>query len=247
MPERHTKFFNKRVCILLIAGAFLFLSIFIGYRYVFSDGTPETAAVPVVASERLPDRRVEVTVSVFDAEAYYRPIIENNLFRPLGWRPPVPREPYRLLGTRISRDAETPARAILERTGSKQPLIVSVGDVLDTETEVVSIASKQVVLLTGGRERTLRLETGLWLNPSRVRRASVSHPATVRQPSVRNPRRVVSAVRRASRRPVSEPLPVRPLSAWQTREGEVIRLGDARLKNPAKWKLERRFPASGSD
>ena len=245
MSERHAKFFNKRVCILLIAGAFIcFLWVFFSRRS--SSEAPQS--VKVVPSPSV-SRRPDVPMSVdFDFASFKRTIVENNLFRPLGWSPPVPREPYRLLGTRMSRDTERPAQAILERTSSKQPLIVSVGDVLDaeTETEVVSIASKQVVLLTEGRERTLRLETGLWLNPSRVRRASVRHPATVRQPSVRNPR-VDSAVRRASRRPVSDPPQVRPLSAWQTREGEVIRIGDARLKNPAKWGLERRFPTSGGD
>ncbi|MDE0014549.1 MAG: hypothetical protein OXU51_00060 [Candidatus Poribacteria bacterium] len=42
------------------------------------------------------------------SETYYRTIIDNNLFRPLGWTPPQPIEPYRLLGTKLARDANTP-------------------------------------------------------------------------------------------------------------------------------------------
>ena len=50
--------------------------------------------------------------AIFDSESYYRLIIENNLFCPLGWMPPVRVEPYRLIGTRIVRDGETPPQAI---------------------------------------------------------------------------------------------------------------------------------------
>ena len=39
------------------------------------------------------------TSPIFDSETFYRMIINNNLFRPLGWTPPRPIEPYRLLGT----------------------------------------------------------------------------------------------------------------------------------------------------
>ena len=70
---------------------------FFGYRHVL----PEAAApvsVGVGVSHRLVDRRVEFTVPEFDAEVYYRSIIEYNLFRPLGWVPPRRVEPYRLIG-----------------------------------------------------------------------------------------------------------------------------------------------------
>ena len=164
MSERHAKFFNKRACYLLIAGAFLFLSIFIGHRYMLPDGPPETAAVPVVASDRLPLRRVELRVPVFDAEAYDRPIIENNLFRPLGWTPPRPLEPHRLIGTILARDADTPSKAIIETTaGNQKTYIVSTGDKLSADTEVVSIQPKQVTLSTNGQQRSLSLNTDFWI------------------------------------------------------------------------------------
>lgn len=149
--------FNRRACYLLIAGAFLFFLVFIGYRYVFSDGGTETQARTVGVSDRLPDHRVDFSPVVFDAAAYYRPILEYNLFRPLGWTPPRPVEPYRLIGTILPRDANTPAKAILESNSGNQTFIVSVGDRFDDATEVVEIRPKQVVLSTNGKKRTLRL------------------------------------------------------------------------------------------
>ena len=91
-------------------------------------------------------------------DSFYRTIIDNNIFRPLGWTPPRPVEPYRLIGTLLPRDANRSAEAVIESTAGNQVIsIVSVGETLDTETKVVSIESKSVVLESGGVRRTLRL------------------------------------------------------------------------------------------
>lgn len=105
-------------------------------------------------------RRVHQKPVVFDAEAFKRTIIDNNLFRPLGWTPPRPIEPYRLLGTLLPRDANTPPQAIIESSTGKKTYIVSLGETLDASTEVVSIAAKQVRLSTDGQQRTLHLLSG---------------------------------------------------------------------------------------
>ena len=179
---------------------------------------------------------ISVSPVVFDSVSYYRPIIENNLFRPLGWRPRVPVEPYRLIGTILPRDDNTPAQAILQTTAGKTTHIVSIGEQIDALTKVVGIEGKAVVLETGGKTRTLALKTGIWLNP----RSSVPRRVV--------PRRVVSSPAISSASPRREPPRVREkLSAWETVEGEVIRIGDARLKNPAKWGLRRRFPDRSFD
>ena len=102
-------------------------------------------------------RRVRHPAVVFDAEAFYRTIIDNNLFRPLGWTPPRPLEPYRLIGTILPRGTNRPAEAVIESTEGKAISIVSVGETLDIETKVVSIENKSVVLESGGVRRTLRL------------------------------------------------------------------------------------------
>lgn len=97
---------------------------------------------------------------VFDAEAFKRTIVENNLFRPLGWTPPRPIEPYRLIGTILPRSENTPRKAIIQSTAGNTTYIVFSGERLDADTEVVSIASKQVVLSTNGQQRTLKLPSG---------------------------------------------------------------------------------------
>lgn len=97
---------------------------------------------------------------VFDAEAFKRTIIDNNLFRPLGWTPPRPIEPYRLIGTLLPRSGTTPPRAILQSTAGEKTYIVSTGEKIDADTEVVLIESKQVTLSTNGQQRTLRLQIG---------------------------------------------------------------------------------------
>lgn len=102
---------------------------------------------------RFQRRRVEVAPR-------HRTIIDNNLFRPLGWTPPRPIEPYRLIGTILPRDADTPAEAIIESTTGQTTYIVSIGETLDAETEVVSIESKAVTLSTNGEQRTLHLPSG---------------------------------------------------------------------------------------
>ncbi|MCG9134509.1 hypothetical protein J5I95_22830 [Candidatus Poribacteria bacterium] len=89
---------------------------------------------------------------------FYRTIIDNNLFRPLGWTPPRRKEPYRLIGTILPTGDSTSAQAILRTTAGKhKTYIVTIGDKIDDATEVVDIQRKQVKLKTDGKQRTLRL------------------------------------------------------------------------------------------
>ena len=93
-------------------------------------------------------------------ESFYRTIIDNNLFRPLGWTPPRPIEPYRLIGTVLARDRNRPLQAIIKTTAGNQTHIVTTGETLDTQTRVTEIQHKQVTLETNGQPRTLRLPSG---------------------------------------------------------------------------------------
>lgn len=228
---------SRRACYFLIAGAFLFLLVVFFLRGSSPESTLTVKVVPYLSVSR----RVDFTPSVaFDSETYYRPIIEYNLFRPLGWTPPRRVEPYRLVGTVFPRDTETPPQAILKTTGGNVTHIVSVGDQLDSETTITAIESKSIVLETSGSERTLTLGNLQYLNPSRSRRlTSIPTPPPVRRSFVGNqPRRVVSQGVPAKDGASSKTL---PFSEWETVEGERIRVGDARLKNPQKWRLRRRF------
>jgi len=95
----------------------------------------------------------------FQETEFYRVIIDNNLFRPLGWRPPRPRETYRLLGTILPTDVNIPKQAILQSTTAGRTYTVSLGETLDTDTTVVDIQPKQVTLEKTGVRRTLHLNT----------------------------------------------------------------------------------------
>lgn len=151
--------FNRRACYVSIAGAFIFLLIVGVVRFLASEPVrPDPSRI--TERTETPPRRVQRTPPVFNSETYYQTIIDNNLFRPLGWRPPVPREPYRLLGTVLATDADTPAEAIIQTTTGEKIYIVSTGEPLDAETEVVSIESKSVRLSTNGKQRTLKLPSG---------------------------------------------------------------------------------------
>jgi hypothetical protein len=90
---------------------------------------------------------------------FYCTIVDNNLFRLIGWTPPRPRDPYRLLGTRTPTDGKSEAQAILQSTTVGRTYTVSLGEMLDTDTTVVDIQPKQVTLEKAGVRRTLHLNT----------------------------------------------------------------------------------------
>ena len=92
-----------------------------------------------------------------DSESFYRTIIDNNLFRPLGWTPPRPIEPYRLIGTILFTDGHTVPQAIIQTTATNITHIVTIGDKLNAATKIVDIQSKRVTLSTNGAHRTLYL------------------------------------------------------------------------------------------
>lgn len=99
----------------------------------------------------------------FQDSDFYRTIIDNNLFRPLGWRPPRPKEPYRLIGTIIPTNGITEARAILQTTRGNIIYTVTQGDTLDADTTVTDIQAKQVTLEKAGQQRTLKFNPTSWL------------------------------------------------------------------------------------
>ena len=152
--------FLRRAGYLLIAGASLLLWVFFLFRS-YGARTETVLTVKVVPVDATSSRRQSSPVIDFDSEvSYYRPIIEYNLFRPLGWTPPRPIEPYRLIGTILPRDANTPPKAIIQSIAGNKTYIVTLGEKIDALTEVVSIESKSVVVSTDGEHRTLHLPSG---------------------------------------------------------------------------------------
>ena len=137
---------------LLIAIFFMF--VIFGYIGVTKRASQKT---PPLSSPVLQLHDSDVALSVFDAKAYYSPIVENNLFRPLGWRPNRPTERYRILGTIIPTTGGVEPKALIENAGEHQTYIVTPGQKLAPDTEVIDIQSKQVTLSTNGTHRTLQL------------------------------------------------------------------------------------------
>ena len=101
----------------------------------------------------------DVELKHFQNSDFYRTIIDNNLFRPLGWTPPRLQEPYRLLGTIIPTDAKTPPKAIIQNTVGNQTHIATIGDTLDTDTHVTDIQTKHVTLKKNQQQRQLTLKS----------------------------------------------------------------------------------------
>lgn len=99
----------------------------------------------------------------FQEAEFYRTIIDNNLFRPLGWRPTPPRDSFQLLGTRIPTDERTSPQAIIQATTKSKTYILTPGDALSKDTTLIEIQPKQVTLEKAGHRRTLKLSTTLWL------------------------------------------------------------------------------------
>lgn len=155
----HSALCSCRLCVsgLLIAGAFVLLA----FVFAFRTSTPQTDILTIKVIEHPHPRRVDFTrTAVFETESFYRTIIDNNLFRPLGWTPRRPIQPYRLIGTLLPRSANTPPRAILQTTAGNTTYIVSLGEKIDASTEVVEIHPKQVRLSRNGQQRTLKLPSG---------------------------------------------------------------------------------------
>ena len=140
--------------------------------YAFLTTSPRDKTVTVNTSKSKPGTRVaghlQTTISAshvgdFQDSDFYRTIIDNNLFRPLGWRPPRPQEPYRLIGTILPTDGKTSAQAILQTTHGNTTYTVTRGDTLDADTTITNIQPKQVTLKKAGQQRTLKLNSTPWL------------------------------------------------------------------------------------
>lgn len=126
-----------------------------------ADPTPKENRVRTTQRQTVyrPSQNSQATGTDFQTTKFYRTIVDNNLFRPLGWTLPRPRNPYRLLGTRMPTDGKSKAQAILQSTTAGRTHTVSLGEMLSTDTTLVDIQPKQITLETAGVQRTLHLNT----------------------------------------------------------------------------------------
>ena len=152
----------KRYLKYIAISALLTLAILLDCLYIstYTERHPMIPTVTVGTSEA-PDTFIADTQQT--PLDFYRTILDNNLFHPLGWRPPHPREPYRLLGTLIPCDGKSKAQAILQKNPAGKTYTVTIGDQLDADIIVIDIQTKQVTLEKAGQRRTLTLNTTPWL------------------------------------------------------------------------------------
>ncbi len=106
---------------------------------------------------------------------FYHVIIENNLFRPLGWRPKKALFPYQLIGTIVYTGGKQKATAIIQETTAQKKIhFVHIGDILG-DTTVLEIQSKKVTLDKSGEKLNLNI-TPQYLNlPHIVRKPAATH------------------------------------------------------------------------
>ena len=88
-----------------------------------------------------------------DPADYYQIIVDNNLFRPLGWKPPNKAPEYTLIGTSFDPTGGSSEAFVLENR-SNQFHIVSVGEKIG-DAIVKEIADKKVSLYKDGELITL--------------------------------------------------------------------------------------------
>ena len=92
---------------------------------------------------------------------FYRVIVKNNLFRPLGWQVPRNEPKYALIATLIGSHGEI-AKALLMENASNQTYYVTTGEQIG-EATVEKIESRQVRLNISGEILTLKVPSAQFL------------------------------------------------------------------------------------
>lgn len=92
-------------------------------------------------------------VNFGENEAFYKTIIEYNLFRPLGWTPPNNEPEYNLVGTAVGPNGVISQATLLERRSNRYHF-VTIGTKLDDMT-VKDIQGKKVIMDKEGETVTL--------------------------------------------------------------------------------------------
>lgn len=105
---------------------------------------------------RFRQRQNRGAVDFGENEAFYKVIIDNNIFRPLGWTPPNNEPAYSLIGTVVDANGAIAQATLLEKRSNRYHF-VTIGETLGDIT-VKDIQAKQVVLEKEGKPITLKTE-----------------------------------------------------------------------------------------
>lgn len=85
---------------------------------------------------------------------FYRTIIDNNIFRPLGWRPPNKEPEYKFIGTSVEKNGAKSEAYVREQRSNKF-YMVTIGDKVG-DAVVKEISEKEIILDKDGETITLR-------------------------------------------------------------------------------------------
>jgi hypothetical protein len=101
---------------------------------------------------------------------FYRVIVDNSLFRPLGWRPPNKEPEYTLLGTAFVPNGGL-SKALVEERRSDKFYVAGVGDKIG-DAIIKEIQEDKITLDKNGEMITLRGENSPFLKSGGSRRSS---------------------------------------------------------------------------
>ena len=121
-------------------------------------------------SNRFRERQNRGRIDFGENAAFYKVIIDNNLFRPLGWTPPNNEPAYSLIGTAVGTDGAVSQATLLEKRSNRYHF-VKIGTKLGDMT-VKDIQAKQVTLDKSGKPVTLKTGELQFLTTSRGREGS---------------------------------------------------------------------------
>ena len=124
----------------------------------------EQAAPPV---NRFRARQNRGSIDFGENAAFYKVIIDNNLFRPLGWTPPNNEPAYSLIGTAVGTEGAVSQATLLEKRSNRYHF-VTIGTKLGDMT-VKDIQAKQVTLDNAGKPITLKAGELQFLTTARGR------------------------------------------------------------------------------
>jgi len=108
----------------------------------------------VAQANRSSERQNRGRIDFGENAAFYKVIIDNNLFRPLGWTPPNNEPAYTLIGTAVGAEGAVSQATLLEKRSNRYHF-VTIGTKLGDMT-VKDIQAKHVILDNAGKPITLK-------------------------------------------------------------------------------------------
>lgn len=108
-----------------------------------------------------PELKKNTNTDSKSTDDYFKVIVDNNIFRPLGWRPPKKEPEYTLIGTTSNPNSAYSEAIILERR-SNQLRTLKVGETFG-KVSVKEIKPKEVILDDKGKEIKLKMSSQQFL------------------------------------------------------------------------------------